>query len=55
MVVETIIPLCKQFFVGRVGKRLGKAGLIPDTILTEYDEFDDYLEMIVQFGVSVCA
>ena len=52
MVVETVIPVSKQFFVGRVEKKLGKAGNLPDTILTEYDEFDDYLEMVVQFGVS---
>ena len=52
MVVETVIPVSKQFFVGRVEKKLGKAGSVPDTILTEYDEFDDYLEMIVQFGAS---
>ena len=52
VVVETVIPLSKQFFVGRVERKLGKAGNVPDTILTEYDEFDDYLEMVVQFGVS---
>ena len=54
MVVETVIPVSKQFFVGQVEKKLGKAGNIPDTILSEYDEFDDYLEMVIQFGVSVC-
>ena len=52
--METVIPVSKQFFVGKVEKKLGKAGNIPDTILTEYDEFDDYLEMVIQFGVSHC-
>lgn len=52
MVVETLIPMSKQFLVGRVEKKLGKAGNVPDVILSEYDEFDDYLEMVVQFGVS---
>ena len=52
VVVETVIPVSKQFFVGRVGKKLGEAGSVSDMMLVEYDEFDDYLEMIVQFGVS---
>ena len=31
-----------------------KSGNCPpiDIVLTEYDEFDDYLEMVIQFGVS---
>ena len=53
VVVETVIPLSKQFLVGRVEKKLGKAGNVPDTLLAEYDEFDDYLEMVIQFGVSI--
>lgn len=52
MVVETIIPISKQFLVGQVERKLGKAGNVPDIILSEYDGFDDYLEMVVQFGVS---
>ena len=52
MVVETAIPLSRRFLVGRVEKKLGKAGNVPDTILAEYDQFDDYLEMVIQFGVS---
>lgn len=53
VVVETLIPMSQQFLVGRVEKKLEKAGNVPDTILSEYDGFDDYLEMVVQFGVSV--
>ena len=52
MVVETVLPVSKQFLVGRVERKLGKAGNVPDTLLAEYDEFDDYLEMVIQFGVS---
>ena len=52
MVLETVIPLFKRLCVGRVEKKLGKAGHVPDTILAEYDQFDDYLEMVIQFGVS---
>lgn len=52
MVVETVVPLSRQFLVGRVEKKLGKAGNVPDTILADYDAFDDYLEMVIQFGVS---
>jgi hypothetical protein len=50
VVVETAIPLSRRFLVGRVEKKLGKAGNVPDTILAEYDQFDDYLEMVIQFG-----
>ena len=52
MVLETVIPLFKRLCVGRMEKKLGKAGHVPDTILAEYDQFDDYLEMVIQFGVS---
>ena len=52
MVVETAIPLARRFLVGWVTRKLGRAGNVPDTILAEYDMFDDYLEMVVQFGVS---
>ena len=52
VVMETIMPLVKQSFMGKVGQKLGKTGSIPDTILTHYDQYDDYLEMVVQFGVS---
>ena len=52
VVQETVIPLLKQLCVGRVEKKLDKADHVPDTILAEYDQFDDYLEMVIQFGVS---
>lgn len=52
VVMETLIPMSKQFLAGRVERKLGKAGNVPDIILSEYDGFDDYLEMVVQFGVS---
>ena len=28
--------------------------VVEDTVLEEYEQFDDYLEMVVQFGVSNC-
>ena len=52
VLVETVIPFAKELFISGVEKKRGRKGLIPDTILAEYDQFDDYLEMIIQFGVS---
>ena len=52
VLVETVIPFAKELFISGVEKRRGRKGLIPDTILAEYDQFDDYLEMVIQFGVS---
>lgn len=52
MTVETVIPFVKELFISGVEKKRGREGRIPDTILAEYDQFDDYLEMVIQFGVS---
>lgn len=52
VLVETVIPFAKELFISGVEKKRGRKGLIPDTILAEYDQFDDYLEMVIQFGVS---
>ena len=47
-----LIPFLKQFLTGRMKQKWGKSGHIPDTLLAEYEPFDDYLEMVIQFGVS---
>ena len=49
VVVETVFLLLKYQV-----KKLGKVQNIPDIFLAKYDEFDDYLETIIQFGVSLC-
>ena len=47
--MECVIPLVTGTCMHRAQKL--KHG---DVHLTEYDQFDDYLEMVVQFGVSSC-
>ena len=44
--------LQKQFFFDRV---CFFTKVVEDAILEEYEQFDDYLEMTVQFGVSFAA
>ena len=51
--METVIPFVKRIFATKASeKKEGKGKYIPDVILAEYESFDDYLEMVVQFGVS---
>ena len=55
VVVESLLPFLKGLFVGRKKKKINgdnMAEALSDTALTEYDQFDDYLEMVIQFGVS---
>ena len=50
-----MLPFLKGLFVGRKKKKANgnkMAEVLSDTALTEYDQFDDYLEMVIQFGVS---
>lgn len=49
VVMETLIPFVKIQAFSRVKGR--KHGSVPDVLLAEYEQFDDYLEMVVQFGV----
>ena len=49
-VVETVFPLLKY----QVKKKLAKTENVSDILLAKYDEIDNYLEMIIQFGVSLC-
>ena len=49
-VVETVFPLLKY----EVKKKLAKTQNVSDILLAKYDEIDNYLEMIIQFGVSLC-
>ena len=55
VVVESLLPFLKGLFVTR--KKRKKNGnrmeALADTALTNYDQFDDYLEMVIQFGVSI--
>lgn len=55
VVVESLLPFLKGLFVGRKKKKKNgdkMAEALSDTALTDYDQFDDYLEMVIQFGVS---
>lgn len=61
LVVETIIPFATEHFsqwrIKRQFKKINKISQvqeqeISDSVLEEYDQFDDYLEMVMQFGVS---
>ena len=54
VVVESLLPFLKGLFVSRKKKKAngGKDREdLSDTALAEYDQFDDYLEMVIQFGV----
>ena len=46
--METVIPFVKALFVTRVAKKTS----VKDAVFAEYEQFDDYLEMVIQFGVS---
>ena len=51
-----MLPFLKRLVVSRKKKKKANGDkmveALSDTALTEYDQFDDYLEMVVQFGVS---
>ena len=53
VVVESLLPFLKGLFLGRKKKKANgdKLRELSDTALAEYDQFDDYLEMVIQFGV----
>ena len=56
VIVESLLPFLKRLFVSRKKKKANgdkMAEVLSDTALTEYDQFDDYLEMVIQFGVSM--
>ncbi len=54
VVMESVIPFVGEIRASRVERSKSKGRkVIPDTTLADYDQFDDYLEMVVQFGVSV--
>lgn len=52
MTVETVIPFVSELLLSKKREKEGGRGLERDTIRAEYDQFDDYLEMVIQFGVS---
>lgn len=45
---ETVIPFVKTLFGTKMAKRRAS---VRDAMLAEYEQFDDYLEMVIQFGV----
>ena len=49
LVVETVFPLPKYQV-----KKLDRTRNVPDILLAKYDEFDDSIETVIQFGVSLC-
>ena len=49
--METVIPFIKEMFVTCVSK----TDRLSDSVKAEYEPFDDYLEMVIQFGVSLIA
>lgn len=46
--METVIPSVKALFSTKVTKQKTS---VRDAVLAEYEQFDDYLEMVIQFGV----
>lgn len=53
VVTESVIPFFKTMLLSKnLGKGFAASGLPMDIILDEYDPFNDYLEMVMQFGVS---
>ena len=56
ILLESLLPLIKYFAAKTVqDKKQKSAKMLPplpvDVALAEYDVFDDYLEMVIQFGV----
>ena len=54
--MESLLPLIKYFAATTIqDKKRKSAKMLPplsvDVALAEYDVFDDYLEMVIQFGV----
>ena len=55
IILESLFPFVKEVFLATKMQRKGnKQKCLPphDLTLTEYDLFDDYLEMVIQFGVN---
>ena len=56
ILLESLLPLIKYFAAKTIrGKKQKSVKMLPplpvDVALAEYDVFDDYLEMVIQFGV----
>lgn len=54
--MESLLPLLKYFITKTLQDKKQKSTNTPsplpaDVALAEYDVFDDYLEMVIQFGV----
>lgn len=48
ILLESVLPFLKELFLVKASK--AKRDL--DHVLVEYDLYGDYLEMVIQFGVS---
>ena len=49
--MECIIPLVVSYYSKKRANGREKTS-VPDLFLSQYDQFDDYLEMVIQFGVN---
>ena len=54
VMMEAVIPLVTGLCMRKKGARSQQHGKCShaEVFLSVYDEFDDYLEMVIQFGVS---
>lgn len=50
--VSIVYSICYSIFVSLTLLLILCYKGILDSVLEEYDQFDDYLEMVMQFGVS---
>ncbi len=50
ILLESVVPIVKEFIFSK--RKGNKPSFQYDFLLEEYDLFDDYLEMVIQFGVS---
>ena len=51
VILESILPFLKELLFAKKMERKEKKDIPYDVVLNDYDLFDDYLEMVIQFGV----
>ena len=51
IILESILPLLQEVLLTKKLEKKSRKSLPPDLALAEYELFDDYLEMVIQFGV----
>lgn len=54
ILLESVIPFLKEVLMTRklIQKNGSKSPLPTDIVFADYDLYDDYVEMVIQFGVS---